>query len=202
MGDSSVLNQRLDQLLALVRAGDLRAREELFRSVCGRLERLACKMLKSYPRVCRWAQAEDVVQNVALRLLRTLHEVQPTSTRAFFGLAAELIRRELIDLARQFYGAEGMGANHDSKVIGDDSQCGAVTPPDTRDDTAELEKWCAFHQQVEQLPTLDREVVGLVFYHGWTQAQVAELFGVSERTVRRRWEASVRQLHSRLNEGD
>jgi RNA polymerase sigma factor (sigma-70 family) len=37
----------------------------------------------------------------------------------------------------------------------------------------------------------EREVVGLIFYHGWTQAQTAELFGVDERTVRRRWRSAL-----------
>ena len=28
----------------------------------------------------------------------------------------------------------------------------------------------------------------LTFYHGWTQAEIAELFQVDERTIRRRWQ--------------
>jgi RNA polymerase sigma-70 factor (ECF subfamily) len=139
------------------------------------------------------------MQNVALRLLRSLEEVRPGSARAFFGLAAELIRRELIDLARHFYGAEGMGAHHDSKVL-DDSAQGGVAPVDDRDDAGELERWCAFHEHVEALPPQEREVVGLMFYHGWKQAQVAEVFGVSERTVRRWWESAIRQLNRKLQE--
>ena len=45
----------------------------------------------------------------------------------------------------------------------------------------------------------EREVVGLVFYHGWTQAQVAELFQVDVRTVRRWWESALVKLHRELN---
>jgi RNA polymerase sigma-70 factor (ECF subfamily) len=198
MSSPSTIDVGLLDLLERTRAGDLRAREDLFRIVCGRLERLAGKMLRSYPRVGRWAQAEDVVQNVVVRLLRSLQEVRPTSARAFFNLAAELIRRELIDLARHFYGAEGMGAHHDSQVIGDSSN--GVALVDDRDDAAEIEKWCSFHQHVEELPIEEREVVGLVFYHGWKQAQVAELFGVSERTIRRWWESALHRLNQGLQE--
>ena len=36
--------------------------------------------------------------------------------------------------------------------------------------------------------------MGLVFYHGWTQKQAAELLGVSERTVARRWLSACMQL--------
>ena len=53
---------------------------------------------------------------------------------------------------------------------------------------------------MEKLPAEQREVVGLIFYHGWKQAQVAELFRVSERTVRRGWESSLRQLNQGLQE--
>jgi RNA polymerase sigma-70 factor (ECF subfamily) len=198
MSAPTTLDHSLIELLQRTRAGDLPAREELFRVVCGRLERLAGKMLRNYPRVGRWAQVEDVVQNVALRLLRSLQEIKPQSAREFFGLAAELIRRELIDLARHFYGAEGIGAHHDSQLIGD-SKCG-VTPVDDRDDVVELEKWRAFHEHVDGLPPTEREVMGLLFYHGWKQAQVAELFGVSERTVRRWWESAIRKLNQDLQE--
>jgi DNA-directed RNA polymerase specialized sigma24 family protein len=38
----------------------------------------------------------------------------------------------------------------------------------------------------------------LVFYHGWTQPRIAELLGVDERTVRRRWRAAGRVLHTAL----
>jgi DNA-directed RNA polymerase specialized sigma24 family protein len=41
-------------------------------------------------------------------------------------------------------------------------------------------------------------VVGLTFYHGWTQAEIAALFGVSERTVRRQWQAGCLQLNKWL----
>ena len=64
-----------------------------------------------------------------------------------------------------------------------------------------MEKWAAFHEEVARLPAEEREVVGLVFYHGWKQAEVAELFGVTVRTVQRWWESAMRTLHGRLQEG-
>jgi DNA-directed RNA polymerase specialized sigma24 family protein len=53
---------------------------------------------------------------------------------------------------------------------------------------------------VEQLPDEDREVVGLIFYHGWTQVQAAAFLGIGERTVRRRWQAAMARLHEMVNE--
>jgi DNA-directed RNA polymerase specialized sigma24 family protein len=51
--------------------------------------------------------------------------------------------------------------------------------------------WSACHERVDQLPVEEREVFGLTFYRGWAQAQVAELFQVDERTIRRRWRCAA-----------
>jgi RNA polymerase sigma factor (sigma-70 family) len=51
---------------------------------------------------------------------------------------------------------------------------------------------------VDNLPLEEREVVGLIYYHGWTQQQIAELFNVSVRTVRRRWDTARQRLRAML----
>jgi RNA polymerase sigma factor (sigma-70 family) len=63
-----------------------------------------------------------------------------------------------------------------------------------------LERWCAFHEGVATLPAEEREVVGLVFYHGWKQAEVAELFGVTVRTVQRHWQSALLRLRQAARE--
>jgi RNA polymerase sigma factor (sigma-70 family) len=55
-----------------------------------------------------------------------------------------------------------------------------------------------FHQQIERLPAIEREVVGLLWYHGLTQAEAGEVLGVSERTVKRHWLAARLKLHEAL----
>jgi DNA-directed RNA polymerase specialized sigma24 family protein len=52
----------------------------------------------------------------------------------------------------------------------------ALDPPDQANQEQNLERWCAFHEQVEALPAAEREVVSLLFYHGWTKAEIARLF--------------------------
>jgi len=180
-----------------MRAGDRAAQEKLFTAVGGRLEHLARKMLRDFPRVRRWADTGDVFQNACLRLLRALKEVEPDSTRAFFSLAAELIRRELLDLARHFYSSKGMGNQKSSPGLEDTS---VLHEPAAPAEDPELDKWCGFHDAVARLPAEEREVVGLIYYHGWTQAQVAELFQTTERTVRRRWQAAMLKLHDSVGE--
>lgn len=184
--------------LERMRDGDRAAEDELLRSVCGRLERLTHKMLKKVPNAQRWVEAEDVLQNALLRLMRALKQHKPSSMRDFFGLAAELIRRELIDLARHYYGPHGYGTHHAERLREGDSSVINFEPPEQADDPEELERWCAFHEAVADLPTEEREVVGLIFYNGWTQVQVAELFQLAERTIRRRWDSALAKLRLHL----
>jgi RNA polymerase sigma factor (sigma-70 family) len=198
MTDPTLSTSHLHRCLDGMEAGHRSASDDLLRSAGPRLERLAREMLRRFPGVRRWADTDDVVQNATLRLLRALQAVRPADTREFFNLAAEQIRRELLDLARHFYGPWGEGANHASVQGPVDAESAGGAPPDRADDADELERWCAFHAAVELLPAEEREVVGLIFYHGWTQPQIAELFGVDERTVRRRWRSACLRLAERV----
>jgi RNA polymerase sigma-70 factor (ECF subfamily) len=189
------LNHWVDRL----RAGDRAASDELLRAVGSRLERLARKMLGRFLAVHRWAQTDDVLQNALVRLLRALGQVRPASVRDFFGLAAEQMRRELLDLARHFHGPEGAAAHHESGVLADKDEAGGLDHPDRTESPDELERWSAFHREVANLPAEEREVVDLIFYHGWTQAAVADLGGISVRTVQRRWESALLKLRAAIN---
>src|SRR5262245_40522812 len=99
-----MIQLNLDRL----RQGDAAAREELTAVAYGRLRRRAEQMLRDFPRVGRWSDAEDVCQGAAVRLLRAVEQDSPPTARAFLALMTLQIRRELIDLARKFYGPEGL----------------------------------------------------------------------------------------------
>ncbi len=202
MIEPSLHTAQLHDWLDRMRRGDPAAREELLRRVGSRLERLARQMLRSFPGVARWEQVDDVLQNSLLRLLRALEEVRPTSVQEFFGLAAVQMRRELLDLARHYQGPQSLEAHQESWPVAVDCRAGSRGPArevaDRSHDTDDLERWTAFHHAVEALPAEEREVVSLMFYHGWTQAQIAALFQVSVRTVLRRWQAACRKLHTLL----
>ena len=200
MPDPGAQTTVLVELLERMRLGDRDARDELIRAFQTRLGLLARKMLAKYPSVGRWVEFEDVLQNSLLRLLHALESVQPDSTRAFFGLAAEQMRRELLDLGRSLYGPHGLGANHDSVGCDPGESGPGFEPPDRDRDDGDLDRWCRFHEEVEKLPAQEREIVGLIYYHGWTQAQVAELFQVNVRTVRRWWESALVKLHRELKD--
>src|SRR2546421_12734835 len=103
-GGVSRQTTRIQGWLDRLRAGDESARKELINCTCERLTILTRKMLKSYPGVRRWAQTDDVAQSAAMRLYRTLGEVKPEGVVDFYRLAALNIRRELLDLAKHYYG--------------------------------------------------------------------------------------------------
>jgi RNA polymerase sigma-70 factor (ECF subfamily) len=192
MAESSAHTTQLHRWLDRLQAGDRAAADELVRGICGRVEHLAHSMLRRFPNVRRWADTGDVLQNVLLRLMRTLDNLRPASMRDFYNLAAVHIRRELLYLARHFAGAN----RHE--LLADDGDPAQAPDPPAPAESGDLERLTRFHEQWEQLPTEEREVVGLIFYHGWTQAQVAELLGVNVRTVRRRWKAALVRLHGLL----
>jgi RNA polymerase sigma-70 factor (ECF subfamily) len=194
MVDPTAKTTLLVQLVERIQTGDRRARDELLRAFQTRLEHLARKMVQRYPNVGRWVEVEDVLQNSLLRLLRALESVQPKSTRDFFGLAAKQMRRELLDLSRHFYGPLGEGANLASLANEAGKSHPGLEARHVEFDN-DLDQWCEFHKEVEKLPPREREIVGLIYYHGWTQAEVAELFRVNVRTIRRWWESALVELH-------
>jgi len=194
----------IDALLARLRAGDVSAREELLAFVVGRLERLAHSMLRGqFGRVGRWVDTGDVLQNASLRLWKALAEVTPDSPLHFHRLASRLVRLELIDLARHYYGPQGLGARHESAApspAGPDAATpsptadppAAAPPPDRAAEAAEV------HAAVGSLPEEESVVTDLVFYQGLSQEEAATLLGVDVRTVQRRWQRARRALGAML----
>jgi RNA polymerase sigma-70 factor (ECF subfamily) len=183
-----------------MQAGDDKAREELLECACERLTSLARRMLKGFARVKRWEQTDDVMQNALLRLYRSLAEVQPASAVEFYRLAALNIRRELLDLAKHHYGPRGLGANYASlDAAADQSRADpARNLLAAGDDPGHLDAWTAFHDQVDRLPAEEKEVFDLLWYQELSQADVAALLQISERTVKRRWAEARLRLHKSL----
>ncbi len=185
-----------------IRDGDPDAREELIDSICRRMELLARRMLRRFPGVRRWEETQDVMQNALLRLLRSLQSVDPDSMRAFYGLAAQQVRRELLDLARHYRGPRGTAMEQIHAIARDRSGsriAGRLEPEAPSQEDSELEMWCCFHESVDKLPQKERDVVSLVFYHGWTQIEVAELFEVTDRQVRRWWQSALLKLRATID---
>jgi len=192
--DTFQLNEWVEQ----IRQGDQSSANQLFNAVASRLEHLAHKMLKRFPAVARWEETDDVLQNSLVRLLRALREIKPNSTREFFGLAAIQIRRELLDMARRYQGAHGLGRRQATSLQDRASDSSPGVDPTDLNSSDDLELWARLHESVERLPALEREVFSLIFYHGWKQADIGALLQIDERTVRRRWTTASDMLNESM----
>src|SRR5262245_47655899 len=100
--ESDLHTEQLNFLHDRVKRGDNEALDELLRRVSRRLEGLARTMLRRFRRVGQHEQTADVVQEATLTFLGALRQLTFSSTREFYGLAAEHVRRRLLDLARHY----------------------------------------------------------------------------------------------------
>jgi RNA polymerase sigma factor (sigma-70 family) len=190
---------QIQKCLDRMHKGETAARDELMAVANERLRLLSRRMLHDYPGVHRWEQTDDVMQNASVRLIRALKDVPLAKPADFFRVAALQVRRELLDLARHYYGPEGLGRRHVSSADDDD----APEPPPTggartTNDPGTLELWERFHQAVEKLPAEEGEVFHLRWYLELDAAEAAKALDISESTVKRRWQAGRRRLHDLL----
>lgn len=193
---------KLSGCLQRLAAGDLSARDSII-ELCGdRLRVLAHRMLARFPNVRRWDDTDDVFQNAAMRLHRTLGQVAVDSPRSVMALAATQIHRELIDLARRYAGPSSFAANHGTNLAAPGVPAAADTPaaianaPEPPDP---LERWTQFHEAIASLPAELREVFHLVWYLDADQKTIAQLLGCSDRTVKSRWRAARDAIRAALD---
>ncbi len=193
MGEADGHTAELQRWLDRLQQGDetqaQQARDQLLTRAAARLEELARRMLRRYPRLRRWEQTGDVLQNAVLGLHRSLGAVRPHSVGEFFGLAATQIRRELIDLSRHHFGPQGPAAHHHTDPPGSDP--GPLqNEADPTGEPASLLEWAEFHESVSRLPEVERQTFELLWYEGLTQKEAATVLGVTERTVKNRWRSA------------
>lgn len=198
MSDSPLDTLRLHEYVDRWQSGDRNAADQLLTSCQARLDRLSRNMLRSFPNVRDWTDAEDVLQGSLMRLLRSLRTITPKSMRCFYNLAAVHIRRELLDLARHY--------RRDQALVPLDPHAGTDSNADNGPQVAspplpdDFDLWCKFHEAVDDLDDEEREVIGLIFYHGWKHKEIATLFKVDERTIRRRWSSACMKLRNSVDE--
>jgi RNA polymerase sigma-70 factor (ECF subfamily) len=173
--------------LERLNAGDPAARNELLRLTTDRLLAMVRKMLARYPGVRRWEESDDVLQNVMVRLDRCLAaQGQVRSPTDYLRLAATNMRRELIDLARRYYGPHGVGANHATPNGKSLEEHADAAPTADRDDPAALLVARELHEAIDALPAEVREVAEFHWYLGMTKSEAAAALGLSLSTVKRR----------------
>jgi RNA polymerase sigma factor (sigma-70 family) len=191
---------QVNDLLQRLREGDPGSVQALLEASMRRLQILAKRISNNIPGVKRWEQTDDLVQNSVIRLWKALETNHPQTPLEYYRLASTIMRRELIDRSRHFFGAEGIGANLARTGNALDSQF--VSPVDLKTDQtnepSKLASWTEFHEYVESLNEEDKALFDLLWYQGLTLTQAAELLGSSERTTRRRWKLARVALHDAI----
>jgi len=188
----------LDRCLHMLRKSEPGAVDELLNCCLERLTCLASRMLKKFPKVRRWEETGDVLQNALIRLHRALRTVTPLKARDFLNLAAVQIERELFDLARHYGRTNSQARNHDTNSFNwcarDQQRTDTASAPDES-----LDRWTTFHNAIASLPESEREVFHLIWYLGVDQKQASELLGCSTRTIKRRWQSARGIVHLMLD---
>ena len=182
--------QSVTQLLVEWSHGDQDALERLTPLVYGELRRLARRHL-SRERSDHTLQSTALVHEAYLRLVDQ-RSVQWQNRAHFFGVAAQLIRRILIDHARaRQAGKRGAGACLLSLDEALDAPAGG-----RQLDIVALDDALA---QLAKIDPRQSRIVELRFFAGLTVQETAEVLSVSTPTVNREWNAANAWLFRELN---
>ncbi len=184
-------SQQVTQLLSAWSDGDQTARDKLMPLVYEELHRLAHHyMRRESPG--HTLQTSALVNEAFVKLVDQ-RNVRWQNRAHFFGIAAQLMRRILVDHARGRQTAKrGEGAH---AVSFDD----ALYVSDER--SAEV---VAVHEALEQLAKFDErkgQIVELRFFGGLSIDETADVLGVSPGTVMRDWTLAKAWLHREMNAG-
>ncbi|MBK9494324.1 MAG: ECF sigma factor [Alphaproteobacteria bacterium ADurb.BinA280] len=168
----------LTVLINRARSGDVTAADSALREVYEQLKRIALSAM--HGQSGQTLSATALVNEAYLRLLPG--QSAPIEDRQhFYRLAARAMRQILIDQARR-RSADKRGGDWVQTELNE--QIGGV------DGFADV---LAIDQALVQLEALDPELAQLTeqyFFAGLNFAQIAELRGISERTVRRDWDTA------------
>jgi RNA polymerase sigma factor (TIGR02999 family) len=176
---------------ALLRAwghGDLQARDDLLPLVYRQLRRSAAAYLRR-ERVDHTLQPTALIHEAYLRLIGQ-DRVAWQNRAHFFGVAAQMMRRILVDCARERHAAKRPGAG---LRVAFDERVGVVPPPDV--------EVLLLEQALEELTVLDRrqgQIVELRYFGGLSESEVAETLSVSRSTVTREWQTARAWLFRRM----
>ena len=168
---------QITQLLVRWREGDQRALDELMPLVYDELRRLAAHYMRG-ERPGHTLQTSALVNEAYLRLAGQ-EEIQWQSRAHFFAIAAQAMRRILVDHARRRGGQKrGGGA---PKVALDEA---LIISADRAAEVVALDE--ALTRLAEVDPRKSR-VVELRFFGGLSVEDTAEVLSVSPGTVMREW---------------
>jgi RNA polymerase sigma factor (TIGR02999 family) len=185
-------SQEITQLLLAWSDGDQAALEKLTPLVYAELRRLA----KGYmfgERPGHTLQTTALINEAYLRLI-DWKNVRWQGRAHFFGVAAQVMRRILVDFAR---------ARHYAKRGGAAQQVSLDKAINIHEDRSA--EFIALDEALKSLAEIDprkSQVVELRFFGGLSAEETAEVLKVSQRTVEREWNSARAWLYRELRGKD
>ena len=179
--------QEVTQLLNLWSTGDAQALEKLIPLIYGELRRIAGRHLRG-ERPNHTLQITGLVHEAYLRLAQ--QEVEWQSRGHFYAIAAQAMRRILIDYARNQHAQKRGGVQE--RVLLDEAMLFS------EQDRVLL---LALDEAVAKLSKMDPRqgrIVEMRFFGELTIDEIAELMDLSKATVKREWTVAKAWLHREM----
>lgn len=179
------------QLLRMAQQGDEQAPDKLYPLIYAELRRIARRLLRG-ERAGHTLDTAGLVNEAYLKLANPKQNPAEGSAH-FLRIAARAMRQILVDHARR-KGAEKRGGDWARTSI-EEKQLGQM-PRD--------EEMLALDDALNRLAGVDdrmRQIVEYRFFAGLSETEIAELLGVTTRTVQREWAKARAWLHKELYGG-
>ena len=181
---------RISHLLQQWAGGDLHAREDLAPLVYQELHKRAAAYLRRERRD-HTLQPTALVNEAYLRLMRQ-DRVKWINRAQFFGVAAQAMRRILVDHAREREAAKRPGGIR----VTLDEGLRSVPPID-----CELLMLDSVLQELARIDPRQARIVEMKYFAGLSEEEVAAILSLSRTTVTREWQSARAWLFRRLTTG-
>jgi len=182
---------QITQLLLAWGKGDQAALEELMPLVYDELRKVAARFLRRQ-RPGHTLQTTALVNEAYLRLIDS-NRVQWQNRAHFFAVSATLMRRILVDFARERQNLKRGGA---AELVPLDEAL--VVAPERGADLLALDEAL---NRLAALNPRQAQVVELRYFGGLSEEEAAEALKVSLRTVQRDWNLARLWLYRELSQG-
>jgi RNA polymerase sigma factor (TIGR02999 family) len=180
----------VSQLLRAWGQGDLQAREDLVPLVYRELRERAAGYLRR-ERQDHTLQPTALVNEAYIRLLGQ-QRVTWLNRAQFFGVAAQIMRRILVDHARERQAAKRPGG---IRVTLDEGM-GIVQPLD-----CELLMLNDVLQELARIDERQAHIVELKYFGGLSEEEVAAALSLSRATISREWQSARAWMYRRMTDG-
>lgn len=186
---SSNSSGEITQMLLELTDGNADAVDQILPHIYDELRRLAGSYLRR-ERSDHTLQPTALVHEAYMKLIDQ-RQVKWQNRAHFFGIAAQVMRRILMDHARKHLANKRGG---DAEILPLEEEIFVVSP----DKSNEL---LALDEALERLAKMDppkARVVELRYFGGLSIEETAEVMGISVPTVNRHWKFAKAWLHSEL----